>query len=164
MRILCAIGIRRGGELVRQIAAITRKGDELVLLHVIDMGPRHDLNGLKGPLHPHHEHKSELDAAEEETGEATLREALVEAGRLGLDATERLERGRPERVIVSLAAEIGAGLVVLHARESPQAHPRIGPPSVGHTARFVVDHSPTTVLLLREGGFPVTERPVLEDP
>ena len=151
MRILCAIGIRRGSELVRQVATMARESDELVLLHVIDAGPRHDLNGLRGPLHPHHERKGELDAAEEETGEATLGEALEEAGRLGLVAAKRLERGRPEQVIVSLAAEIGAGLVVIQARESPQSHPRIGPPSVGRTARFVVDHSPTAVLLLRGG-------------
>ncbi len=127
MPILCAIGIRRGIELVRQVAKITRESDELVLLHVIDEGPRHDLNGLRGPLHPHHGRKVELDAAEEETGEATLREALEEAGRLGLVVAERQERGRPERVIVSVAAEIRAGLVALQARESPQSHPRIGP-------------------------------------
>jgi nucleotide-binding universal stress UspA family protein len=155
MRILCAIGIRRGNELVRQVSTITRDGDELVLLHVIDTGPRHDLDRLRGPLHAHHEHHGELDAAEAEAAEATLKEALTEAGRLGLAATERLERGRPEQVIVSLAGELTAQLVVLHARESPQAHPRIGPPSVGHTARFVVDHSPTHVLLLRESGLPM---------
>jgi nucleotide-binding universal stress UspA family protein len=149
MRILCAIGIRRGSELVRRVAAITRKGDELVLLHVIDTGPRHDLDRLRGPLHAHHEHHGELDAAEEDAGKATLKESLAEAGRLGLAAAERLERGRPEHVIVSLAGELPAQLVVLHARESPQAHPQAGPPSVGHTARFVVDHSPATVLLLR---------------
>ncbi len=154
MRILCAIGIRRGSELVRQVATITREGDELVLLHVTDTGPRHDLDRLRGPLHPHHERHDELDAAEEEAGKATLKEALAEAGRLGLAAAERLERGRPEQVIVSLAGELTAQLVVLHARESPQAHPRVGPPSVGHTARFVVDHSPTTVLLLRESSLP----------
>jgi nucleotide-binding universal stress UspA family protein len=156
MRILCAIGIRRGSELVRQVAAITREGDELVLLHVMDTGPRHDLDRLRGPLHPHHERHGDLDAAEEEAGKATLKEALAEAGRLGLAAAERLERGRPEQVIVSLARELRAEVVALHARESPQAHPRVGPPSVGHTARFVVDHSPTTVLLLRESSLPGT--------
>ena len=45
---------------------------------------------------------------------------------------------------VSIAGELTAHLVVLHARESPQGYPKVGPPSVGHTARFVVDHSPTT--------------------
>jgi nucleotide-binding universal stress UspA family protein len=152
MRILCAIGARRGSEVVRHVAAITREGDELVLVHVTDTGPRHDLDRLRGPLHPHHEHREELDAAEEESGKAMLQEALEEAGRLGLTASGRLERGRPEQVIVELAGETVAQLVVLFARESPQAHPRQGPPSVGHTARFVVDHSPAHVLLLRESG------------
>jgi nucleotide-binding universal stress UspA family protein len=150
MRILCAIGIRRGSELVRQVAKIARAGDELVLFHVIDAGPRHDLDMLRGPLHPHHEHRHEVDSAEEEAAETTLKEALEEAGRLGLSATERAEKGRPEQAIVTLAGELAAGLVVLYARESPSAHPRVGPPSIGHTARFVVDHSPTHVLLLRD--------------
>jgi nucleotide-binding universal stress UspA family protein len=149
MRILCAIGIRRGSELVRKVAAFTREGDELVLLHVIDTGPRHDLDMLRGPLHTHHGFHGELDAAEEEAGRAALKEALAEAGRSGLAAVQRLERGRPEQVIVSIAGDLSAEVVVLHARESPQAHPRVGPPSVGHTARFVVDHSPAPVLLLR---------------
>lgn len=152
MRILCAIGTRRGSEVIRQVALIAREGDELVLVHVIDTGPRHDLDRLRGPLHPRHEHREEMDAAEEEAGKAMLKEALGEAGRLGLTASERLERGRPEHVVVELARETNAKLVVLYARESPQAHPRIGPPSVGHIARFVVDHSPTHVLMLRESG------------
>jgi nucleotide-binding universal stress UspA family protein len=152
MRILCAIGIRRGGELVRTVATLAREGDELVLLHVTDTGPRRSLDSLKGPLHPHHEHHGQLDAAEEEAGNATLKEALAEAVRLRLSAAERLERGEPERVIVSLAEALTVGLVALHARESPRAHPRVGPPSVGHTARFVLDHSPASVLLVRDGG------------
>ncbi len=160
MRILCAIGTRRGSEVVRQVGAITRQGDELVLLHVIDTGPRHDLDRLKGPLHPHHERQGELDAAEEEAGRAMLKEAFEEAGHLGLAASERLERGRPEQVIITLASELNALLVVLYARESPHAHPRVGPPSVGHTARFVVDHSPTHVLLLRESDLPNAQYPI----
>ena len=150
MRILCAIGTRRGRDVVQQAAAIARTGDEIVLMHVIDTGPRHDLDRLRGPLHPHHEHREELDAAEEEAGTAMLKEALEEAGRLGLAARERLERGRPEQVVVALAQDLRAQLIVLYARESPHGHPRVGPPSVGHTARFVLDHSPINVLLLRE--------------
>jgi nucleotide-binding universal stress UspA family protein len=120
-----------------------------VLLHVIDEGPRHDLDRLRGPLHPHHEHREQLDAAEEGAGETMLKEAGEEALLLGLAATERLERGRPEQVIVALAGELAARVIVLCARDSPHAHPKAGPPSVGHTARFVVDHSPSPVLLLR---------------
>ena len=149
---LCAIGPWRGAEMMRRAAAFARAGDELVLLHVIDAGPRHDLDRLRGPLHAHHERHAELDRAEEEAGRAGLAEAAAEAARVGLAATERLERGRPEEIIVAVAAEAKVDLVVLFARESPQAHPRQGPPSVGRTARFVLDHAPAAALLLREQG------------
>jgi nucleotide-binding universal stress UspA family protein len=152
MRVLCAIGARRGAEVVRQVAELARAGDELVLLHVIDSGPRQDVDRLRGPLHPHHEHAAELDVAEEDAARAALKEAAEEAARVRLPVVERVERGRPEHVIISVAAEISADLVVLCPRESPTAHPRQGPPSVGHTARFVVDHAPTRVLLLRDKG------------
>ncbi len=152
MRVLCAVGTRRGADQVRQLAELVPTSVELVLLHVIDTGPRHDLDRLRGPMHPHHEHNADLDVAEEDAARSTLREAAEEAAHVGLTVAERLERGRPERVIVSVAAEMEADLVVLCARESPQSHPKQGPPSVGHTARFVVDHVPTRVLLLRERG------------
>lgn len=152
MRILCAIGARRGAEVARQLAEFAHTGADLVLLHVIDTGPRHDLDRLRGPLHSHHEHQAEIDVAEEDAAKSALKEAAEEAARSGFPFIERLERGRPEHVIVSVASEIGADLVVLCARESPQAHPKQGPPSVGHTARFVTDHAPTRVLLLREKG------------
>ena len=150
MRILCAIGIRRGAELVRRVAAVARPGDELVLVHVLDTGPRHHVNHLEGTLHSPHDHREELDAAEQEAGQAMLQEASEEAGRAGFAASTRLERGRPEQVIVTLAPEAGAAMVALLARENPQSHPRQGPPSVGHTARFVLDHAPADVLLFRE--------------
>ncbi len=150
LRILCAIGIRRGAELVKRVARTARAGDELVLVHVVDTGPRHPVNHLEGHLRPHHPPREEMNAAEQQAGDAMLNEAQEEAAKAGMRATVRLERGRPEQVIVSLAQEIGADLVVLLARETPQSHPLQGPPSVGHTARFIVDHAPADVLLFRE--------------
>jgi nucleotide-binding universal stress UspA family protein len=150
MRILCAIGTKRGVELVRRVSGIARADDELVLVHVTETGPRHDLNHLEGTLRPHHLQQAELDAAEEEAGRAMLNEALQEAGRIGIAATTRLQRGKAEQVIVALARELETTLVALHAREVPHAHPLQGPPSIGHTARFVVDHVPADVLIFRE--------------
>ena len=37
----------------------------------------------------------------------------------------------------------------IRASEGSAGHPRLGPASVGHTARFVIDHAPCDVLLLR---------------
>jgi len=150
MRIVCAIGARRGVELIQRIAPIARPSDELVLVHIIDTGPRHDLNHLGGTLRPHHFQREELNAAEEDSGRAMLEESVGEARRLGLNSTTRLERGRPEQVLVSMAKELGAQMIVLLAHENPRAHPLQGPPSVGHTARFIIDHALADVMVLRE--------------
>jgi hypothetical protein len=50
MRVLCAIGQRGGPELIRRLAIVTGSRPELLLLHVIDIGPRRDLEQLRGPL------------------------------------------------------------------------------------------------------------------
>ncbi|MGO9409170.1 MAG: universal stress protein [Spirochaetia bacterium] len=150
MRVLCAIGIRRGAELVKRVSGILRPGDDLVLVHVLDTGPRHDLNHLEGTLRPHHLQQEELDTAEHETGSEALKEASEEASRAGMHFTTRLVRGRPEHVIVSLAEEIEVNMVALFARERPRGHPVQGPPSVGHTARFIIDHAPVDVVVFRE--------------
>ena len=150
MRILCAIGIRRGAELVRRVSRVARRGDELVLVHVLDTGPRHDLNHLEGTLRPHHAQERELDSAEQEAGGAALKEAAEEAGAAGFAVIARLEKGRPEQVITALAHELAVDLVGVMARDAPHAHPVQGPPSIGRTARFIIDHAAADVLVLRE--------------
>jgi nucleotide-binding universal stress UspA family protein len=61
----------------------------------------------------------------------------------------RLARGRPEQEIVRAAAELHSDLLVVGARFKSGPRPASGPPSVGHVARFVLDHAPCDVLLLR---------------
>lgn len=158
MGVLCAIGQRGGTELLRRLGAITVDSHpECLLLHVIDTGPRHELeNFLHGPGH-HRSHRSQklepgLEAAEEAAGQAAIAEALAEAQRLGFKASTTIKRGKPERVIVEVAGEVEASLIVIWAREGAAGRPRLGPASVGHIARFVVDHAPCDVLLLRQEG------------
>ena len=63
---------------------------------------------------------------------------------------EKLQRqGRPEREIVNCAAEWNADLIVICPRSPLSGSPPIGPKSVGHVARFVLDHAPCPVLLVR---------------
>jgi nucleotide-binding universal stress UspA family protein len=57
--------------------------------------------------------------------------------------------GRPERVIVSYLSEVRAGLCVVGRRPDWKVVRDDGPRSVGHVARFVVDHAPCPVLVLR---------------
>lgn len=154
MRILCAIGLRGGADLVRRaLAVVSGSSPELVLVHVIDEGPRHELEHAHGPLHhgprSHPERWHSVDVAETAAGEEALEEARATADAAGVAVTTQLERGNPEHAIVALAEEREAGLIVIRAREHPELRPPRGPKSVGHTARFVVDHASCDVLLLR---------------
>jgi nucleotide-binding universal stress UspA family protein len=156
MLVVCAIGQRGGPELIQRLINITGSKVECLLLHIIDTGPRHDLEDyLRGPLHrrPNHNeppHKAGLKAAEEAAGRATIEEALTAAQQAGLKAVASVKEGNPEKIIVQVAQELQAALIAIWAREGAAGHPHIGPASVGHTARFVVDHAPCDVLLLRE--------------
>lgn len=155
MRIVCSVGLRAAPDLVRRVLALTAGArPELVLLHVVDMGPRRDLDQLAGPLRfgprgRDARRGAAIDAAEEAAGQASLDEALAEALAAGVPAEARLERGKPEQVIVAAAREVQAALVALRARDNVEGHPFVGPGSVGHVARFVLDHAPCDVLLLR---------------
>ena len=67
-----------------------------------------------------------------------------------LGGAEGIERtGRPEREIVQAALEWRADVIVICSRSEPEGAPPLGPKSVGHVARFVLDHAPCPVLLLR---------------
>jgi nucleotide-binding universal stress UspA family protein len=153
MRILYAIGRRGGAGLVQRALELAGTNPDLVLLHVADQGPRRDLEHLTGPLRRgplgDPARIREMEAAEDTAGRDVLAEALSEAQQLGIAATTRFERGRAEQVIVAVAQEVNAELVVIRAHERPENHPAQGPASVGHTARFVVDHAPCDALLVR---------------
>lgn len=155
MRIVCSIGLRAGAEMVQQVLAITASArHELVLIHVIDTGPRHDLAQLSGPLRfgpraSDTRHGQAIAAAEEAAARVSLDEAAGAARALGVEAATRLERGRPEQVLLAVAREVQAALVVVRANDHAEGRPFVGPASMGHVARFVLDHAPCDVLLLR---------------
>jgi nucleotide-binding universal stress UspA family protein len=115
---------------------------ELTLLHVspreveelAERGPGR-LLGRRPPPHP----GPPLRVIAAEEAEALLARARE---RLGRPAQLEIRRGRVEREVVSASA--GADLLIL-ARDGK---PRLGPPSFGPRARFVVDHAPCPVLVL----------------
>lgn len=74
---------------------------------------------------------------------------LEEGGRYFPGAELIRKEGRPEREIVNTATEWAADLVVICPRSPQSAGPPLGPKSVGHVARFVLDHAPCPVLLVR---------------
>jgi nucleotide-binding universal stress UspA family protein len=75
---------------------------------------------------------------------------ILNEGLSHFPGAETLQRqGRPEREIVNTAAEWQADLVIICPRAEYGGRHSIGPKSVGHVARFVLDHSPCPVLLVR---------------
>jgi len=78
----------------------------------------------------------------EETWQATAAAAAAQAA-LGRQAVLDARSGRIEYEVVAAAAT--ADLIVLARDED---HPRHGPRSLGPTARYVVDHAPSAVLLV----------------
>jgi hypothetical protein len=118
-------------------------GAEITLLHVADAdvealarGARSGLLGrARGPEGP---------PPMREISESAARALLADAAaRLGRSASQVTRRGRVEHEVVSAAA--GADLLVL-ARGGDRTRP--GPRSIGHAARFVIDHATCRLLIV----------------
>jgi nucleotide-binding universal stress UspA family protein len=77
-------------------------------------------------------------------------------GLLYLPGAQTLSRkGNPEREIIQCASEWNADLIVICPRSLAFGGSALGPKSVGHVARFVLDHAPCPVLLIR---LPMSEK------
>ena len=93
--------------------------------------------------------------------EGAAQEILEEARNGHPNAETLYRRGQPERAIVNYGVEWNADLIIICPRSSQSRGPTIGPKSLGHVARFVVDHAPCPVLLVRmktNEGFPLPEK------
>ncbi len=150
MRLLCCLD---GSNIERISHAVTSflpsEGLTLGLLYVIDSGPHGDI-GLQRErfLRPHKPAPMRRDQMREaDEGNA---QDILEEGLRYLPGADTLRReGRPEREIVNCAAEWNADLIVICPRSPQSGGPTLGPKSVGHVARFVLDHAPCAVLLVR---------------
>jgi nucleotide-binding universal stress UspA family protein len=119
------------------------------ILFVIDSGPREDIGRarqrfLRRPASPPIREK-EMS----QTERATAKDILEEGLRLFPNAEVFKRQGRPELEIVNAAAEWRADLLVICPRAQYGGKSPVGPKSVGHVARFVLDHAPCAVLLVR---------------
>jgi len=149
MRILCCLD----GTNTRQVSHAAQMFSSaepltIALLTVIDAGPRRDMDRTRerfwrplrhGPL------TDEMQDAERAVSEEILKTALGDLPQ----AETLLRQGLPELEIVNAAAEWRADVILICPRAEYGEPPHIGPRSVGHVARFVLDHAPCPVLLLR---------------
>jgi nucleotide-binding universal stress UspA family protein len=123
-------------------AALLGDGAAVTLLHVpgaTEEAPGGALAGLLGRRRP------DLEARLTELADEVAEELLdAAAERLGRPAERVTRRGRPEHEVID-AARGADVLVVARATLDP------GPRSLGHAARFVIDHAPCRVLLVWPG-------------
>jgi nucleotide-binding universal stress UspA family protein len=150
MRVLCCLDGTNAGQVSKATELITAPGPfTFGLFYVIDTGPRKDIEHTRArflrPADRALSREDEMQDAEQGAAEDIFKEGLRY-----LPNAEILRRqGRPEREIVNLAAEWQADIVVICPRAEYGGKPMIGPKSVGHVARFVLDHAPCPVLLVR---------------
>jgi nucleotide-binding universal stress UspA family protein len=150
MRVLCCLDGSNIEQLSKAVSTLLRSDALTIgLIYVIDSGPHGELERqrerfLRPPrLSPQRQEQlrqAEVSAAQE----------ILDEGRHYFPAAEQLRReGRPEREIVQCATEWTADLIVICPRSPNTPAPPLGPKSVGHVARFVLDHAPCPVLLAR---------------
>jgi nucleotide-binding universal stress UspA family protein len=150
MRVLCCLDgtnldqVSKATEMLSTAPPLT-----IGLIYVTDLGPRHDIEHLRErflrPPGPPPPREQEMRQAEIASAQDILDEGLRQFP--GAEAFQR--QGRPEREIVNTAAEWQADLVIICPRAEYGGRHNVGPKSVGHVARFVVDHAPCPVLLVR---------------
>lgn len=159
MRVLCCLD----GTNIEQMQMAIRNiinNDTLTVgfLYVIDSGPRKEVERQTGPLLRHARPDSHRYEEMRRADMAASQEILAEGRNLFPNAEAVQREGRPEREIVNYAAEWNANVIVICPRSPQRGGPTIGPKSVGHVARFVLDHAPCPVLLVRpttREGFPL---------
>lgn len=152
MRILVLIDGVHTKETFDELARLVHlDGAELLLAYVRSPGQRTSLElmrrrpGGHRPLPPHRER--ELIEAETAGGESAVAEAEAVSRGYGSSVTTIQISGEPGRAVCELAAREHAELIVVRA--GGRDRPPIGPGSLGPTARFITDHGPAPVLLLR---------------
>jgi len=150
MRVLCCLD-GTNVEQVRKAMAMLATGElwTVGLLYVIDTGPREEIGRTRQRFLRPPGSSGPREQSMRETEAEAAQEILAEGRRYFPEAETFERQGRPEREIVNVAAEWRADLVLIEARAEYGDKPRIGPKSVGHVARFVVDHAPCPVLLIR---------------
>jgi nucleotide-binding universal stress UspA family protein len=150
MRVLCCLDGTNIEQITQALATLLHSDTRSVgLLYVTDRGPHEEIERLRlRHLRPHElrgTRREQMQQAEQAASQDILNE-----GQRFIPGSELLSReGRPEREIVNCAVEWNADLIVLCPRSPGGNALPPGPRSVGHVARFVLDHAPCPVLLVR---------------
>jgi len=149
MRVLCCLDGTNAEPISGATGLLSPDQLTVGIIYVIDEGPHHDIEHsrerhFRPPVPPPGREHQMLEA------EQASAQEIIDEGLRYLSGAETLQReGRPEREIVNAAADWGADLIIICPRAEYRDKHKIGPKSVGHVARFVLDHAPCPVLLVR---------------
>ena len=149
MRILCCLDGTNVEAIGEAIAMLSTKDLIVAFIYVVDQGPHHEIEHTRErffrPPAPPAARERQMREVEQSSAQEIMDEALQ-----SMPGAEVFQReGRPEREIVNAAAEWRADLLIICPRAEYRDKHQIGPKSVGHVARFVLDHAPCPVLLVR---------------
>ena len=150
MRLLCCLDGTNIEQISKAVSTMLQSNSLTIgLLYVIDSGPHGEMERqrerfLRGP-HPPTARQEQMRQAEK----ASAQDILTEGARYVQGAEQLQREGRPEREIVQCATDWAADLIIICPRSPLNPGPPSGPKSVGHVARFVLDHAPCAVLLVR---------------
>jgi nucleotide-binding universal stress UspA family protein len=153
MRALVLIDGLHTAEMLDSLARLMNLREaELLLVYVQGPGQRAGLDLMRRrpgghQLPPHRER--ELADAEREGAASALAEAEARARQVAPSVESVQLRGEPGRAVLDLAVQRRVDLIAVRA--GGRDHVSAGPRSLGPIARFVADHSPCAVLLLRGG-------------
>ena len=156
MRVLCCLDGTNIEHITRVLSTLVTADKRTIgLLYVTDLGPHHEIERKReGLLRPRHLNGPLYEKMRQD--EVASAQDILQEGLRYLPGAQTLSReGNPEREIIQCAAEWNADLIVICSRSPVFGGPALGPKSVGHVARFVLDHAPCPVLLVR---LPVSEK------
>ncbi len=150
MRLLCCLDGTNIQQISSVISSMLRQdGLTIGALYVTDTGPHGEIERQRERF-PGHPGLPPLRREQMQQADLAAAEDILNEGVRSLPGAEKLQRtGRPEREIVMCASEWQADLIVICPRSPLRSDPALGPRSVGHVARFVLDHAPCPVLLVR---------------
>jgi nucleotide-binding universal stress UspA family protein len=161
--LLCLDGTNTERLVQRALPLLPAQALQITLLYVVDSGPGQDYERLRQRYLGMGERGAHLLAqmAQAEQAHAdeiltSARAALLAAWPQGAHNSQAVQaialRGKPEQEIARFPLTTPVDLIVLGARRvrAPgEPPPPPGPKSIGHVARFVLDHAPCPVLLIR---------------
>lgn len=150
MRVLCCLDGTNIEQIRTAVSTMLRSSNlTIALVYVIDLGPHEAMERQRERFFRPPTLKPQQIEQMQQAENAAAQDILNEGTRYLSGAISFKREGNPEREIVTLAAEWSADLVIICPHATNSNRPPIGPKSVGHTARFVIDHVPCPVLLVR---------------